>query len=145
MQVSLLSTAYDQAVKDIEPHKSAKLNGDNEAKDAKALLEDAKKKYDQGLKDLEARLKAAEKAEVAARELIEAKFKDEVEKVKKLEELKGAVELKAKQDLLVKERTIGELRKDVEEINLKLSMMDPAQQQHPLFKPGEEVADFKPG
>jgi peroxiredoxin len=41
--------------------------------------------------------------------------------------------------------SVGWARKDVEEINLKLSMMDPAQQQHPLFKPGEEVAEFKPG
>jgi len=41
--------------------------------------------------------------------------------------------------------SVGWARKDIEEINLKLSMMDPAQQQHPLFKPGEEVAEFKPG
>ena len=41
--------------------------------------------------------------------------------------------------------SVGWLRKDFEEINLKLSMMDPAQQQYPIFKPGEEVADFKAG
>jgi peroxiredoxin len=41
--------------------------------------------------------------------------------------------------------SIGWSRKDVEEINLKLSMMDPAQQQHPIFRPGEDVAEFKAG
>ena len=41
--------------------------------------------------------------------------------------------------------SVGWARKDIEEINLKLSMMDPAQQQHPIFKPGEEVAEFKAG
>jgi len=41
--------------------------------------------------------------------------------------------------------SVGWARKDIEEMNAKLSMMDPAQQQHPLFKPGEEVAEFKAG
>jgi len=41
--------------------------------------------------------------------------------------------------------SVGWSRKDVEEINLKLSMMDPGQQQHPIFKPGEEIAEYKPG
>lgn len=41
--------------------------------------------------------------------------------------------------------SVGWARKDMEEMNAKLSMMDPAQQQHPLFKPGEEVAEFKAG
>ena len=41
--------------------------------------------------------------------------------------------------------SVGWARKDMEEINLKLSMMDPAQQQHPIFRAGEEVAEFKAG
>lgn len=41
--------------------------------------------------------------------------------------------------------SVGWARKEMEEINLKLSMMDPAQQQFPIFKPGEEVAEFKAG
>ena len=41
--------------------------------------------------------------------------------------------------------SVGWLRKEMEEINLKLSMMDPAQQQFPIFKAGEEVAEFKAG
>jgi len=41
--------------------------------------------------------------------------------------------------------SVGWTRRDIEEINAKLSMMDPAQQQHPLFKPGEEVAEYKAG
>ena len=41
--------------------------------------------------------------------------------------------------------SIGWWRKDVEQINLKLSMMDPAEQQHPIFRPGEDVAEFKAG
>jgi peroxiredoxin len=41
--------------------------------------------------------------------------------------------------------SVGWSRKDMEELNLKLSMMDPAQQQFPIFKPGEEVAEFKAG
>lgn len=41
--------------------------------------------------------------------------------------------------------SVGWSRKDIEEINLKLSMMDAAQQQHPIFRPGEEVAEFKAG
>ena len=41
--------------------------------------------------------------------------------------------------------SVGWLRKELEEINLKLSMMDPAQQQFPIFKPGEDVAEFKAG
>jgi len=41
--------------------------------------------------------------------------------------------------------SVGWARKDMEEINAKLSMMDPAQQQHPIFKPGEEVAEYKAG
>lgn len=41
--------------------------------------------------------------------------------------------------------SVGWARKDLEEINLKLSMMDPAQQQFPVFKTGEDVAEFKAG
>lgn len=41
--------------------------------------------------------------------------------------------------------SVGWARKDMEEINLKLSMMDPAKQQFPVFKSGEEVAEFKAG
>jgi peroxiredoxin len=41
--------------------------------------------------------------------------------------------------------SVGWSRKDIEEINLKLSMMDPAQQQFPVFKTGEDVAEFKAG
>lgn len=41
--------------------------------------------------------------------------------------------------------SVGWARKDIEEINTKLSMMDPAQQPYPIFKPGEEVAEFKAG
>jgi len=41
--------------------------------------------------------------------------------------------------------SVGWARQDIEDINLKLSMMDPAQQQHPIFKPGEDVAEYKAG
>jgi len=41
--------------------------------------------------------------------------------------------------------SVGWARKDIEEINLKLAMMDPAQKPHPIFKPGEEVAEYKAG
>lgn len=41
--------------------------------------------------------------------------------------------------------SVGWARQDFEELNLKLSMMNPAQQQHPLFKAGEQVAEFKAG
>lgn len=41
--------------------------------------------------------------------------------------------------------SVGWSRMDMEEINLKLSMMDPAQQQFPIFKPGEDIAEFKAG
>ena len=41
--------------------------------------------------------------------------------------------------------SVGWSRKDIEGINIKLSMMDSAQQQHPIFRSGEEVADFKAG
>ena len=41
--------------------------------------------------------------------------------------------------------SVGWSRKDIEEINIKLSMMDAAEQQHPVFGPGEQVAEFKPG
>ena len=41
--------------------------------------------------------------------------------------------------------SVGWARNDIEEINLKLSMMDPAQKPHPIFKPGEEVAEYKAG
>jgi peroxiredoxin len=41
--------------------------------------------------------------------------------------------------------SVGWSRADAEEINLKLSMTNPAQQQFPLFKPGEEIAEFKAG
>jgi peroxiredoxin len=41
--------------------------------------------------------------------------------------------------------SVGWSRKDLEEINLKLSMMDKSQQQYPIFRPGEDVAEFKAG
>jgi len=41
--------------------------------------------------------------------------------------------------------SVGWSRKDVEEINIKLSMMDAAHQQHPVFRAGEDVAEFKAG
>ena len=41
--------------------------------------------------------------------------------------------------------SVGWARKDIEEIYLKLSMMDPTQKPHPIFKPGEEVAEYKAG
>ena len=41
--------------------------------------------------------------------------------------------------------SVGWARKDIEEINLKLSMMDSAQQQHPVFRKGEDIAEFKAG
>jgi len=41
--------------------------------------------------------------------------------------------------------SVGWARNDIEQINLKLSMMDPAQKPHPIFKPGEEVAEYKAG
>lgn len=41
--------------------------------------------------------------------------------------------------------SVGWARKDIEEINQKLSMMHPAQKPHPIFKPGEEVAEYKAG
>jgi hypothetical protein len=41
--------------------------------------------------------------------------------------------------------SVGWSRADMEELNLKLSMMNPAQQQYPIFKSGEQVAEFKAG
>jgi peroxiredoxin len=41
--------------------------------------------------------------------------------------------------------SVGWSRADMEELNLKLSMMNPAQEQHPIFKSGEQVAEFKAG
>jgi peroxiredoxin len=41
--------------------------------------------------------------------------------------------------------SVGWSRKDMEEMNLKLSMVNPAQEQLRVFKPGEEVAEFKAG
>jgi peroxiredoxin len=41
--------------------------------------------------------------------------------------------------------SVGWLRKEIEEINLKLSMMDAAEQSRPIFKPGEDIAEFKAG
>lgn len=40
--------------------------------------------------------------------------------------------------------SVGWARKDIEEINSKLSM-DPAQQPYSIFKPGEEIAEYKAG
>ncbi len=40
---------------------------------------------------------------------------------------------------------VGWSRKDMEELDLKLSMLDPAQEQIPIFKPGEQVAEYKAG
>jgi len=41
--------------------------------------------------------------------------------------------------------SVGWARKDIEDVNTKLAMMDAAQQPHPIFKPGEEVAEYKAG
>jgi peroxiredoxin len=41
--------------------------------------------------------------------------------------------------------SVGWARKDFEEISLKLSMMDAARQQFPIFTPGENVVEFKAG
>jgi peroxiredoxin len=41
--------------------------------------------------------------------------------------------------------SVGWARQDMEEMNLKLSMMNPAQEQFRVFKPGEDVAEFKAG
>jgi peroxiredoxin len=41
--------------------------------------------------------------------------------------------------------SVGWARADMEELNLKLSMMNPAQEQYPIFKSGEPVAEFKAG
>lgn len=41
--------------------------------------------------------------------------------------------------------SVGWSRKDVEEVNSRLSLMDAAQSQHPIFRPGEDVAEFKAG
>jgi peroxiredoxin len=40
---------------------------------------------------------------------------------------------------------VGWSRKDMEELDMKLSMLDPAQEPVPIFKPGEQVADYKAG
>ena len=49
------------------------------------------------------------------------------------------------QDGEIQVSSVGWARKDIEEINAKLSMIDAAQQQHPVFRPGEDVAEFKAG
>ncbi len=41
--------------------------------------------------------------------------------------------------------SVGWSRNELDDINLKLSMMNPAQRQAPLFKVGEDVAAFKAG
>lgn len=41
--------------------------------------------------------------------------------------------------------SVGWLRKEIEDINLQLSIMNPSQQQFAVFKSGEEVAEFKAG
>ena len=41
--------------------------------------------------------------------------------------------------------SVGWLRKDMEDLNARLSMINPGQQQYPLFKPGEEIAQYKAG
>jgi peroxiredoxin len=41
--------------------------------------------------------------------------------------------------------SVGWMRDDLEQINLKLSMTNPAQQQFALFKPGEQIDSFKAG
>jgi peroxiredoxin len=48
-------------------------------------------------------------------------------------------------DGVIQVSSVGWARKDVEELNLKLSMMDSAQQQFPIFKPGEEISEYKAG
>lgn len=49
------------------------------------------------------------------------------------------------QDGEIQVSSVGWARRDMEQLNLKLSMMNPAQQQHPIFKPSEDVAEFKAG
>jgi len=41
--------------------------------------------------------------------------------------------------------SVGWARKDIEELNLKLSRIDPGQQPPPVFKPGEQIAEYKAG
>jgi peroxiredoxin len=41
--------------------------------------------------------------------------------------------------------SVGWARKDMEELNQKLSMRNSDQQQHSIFKPGEEIAEYKAG
>lgn len=41
--------------------------------------------------------------------------------------------------------SVGWVRKEMEEVNLQLSMMAPGQQQLPVFKSGEEIAEFRAG
>jgi peroxiredoxin len=48
-------------------------------------------------------------------------------------------------DGVIQVSSVGWARKDIEDLNLKLSMMDPAQQHFPIFKPGEEIAEYKAG
>jgi peroxiredoxin len=40
---------------------------------------------------------------------------------------------------------VGWSRAEVEELNLRISMMSPDQQTVPIFKPGEQVAEYKAG
>ena len=40
---------------------------------------------------------------------------------------------------------VGWSRSEVEDLNLRLSMMAPNQQTVPIFKPGEQIAEFKAG
>jgi peroxiredoxin len=41
--------------------------------------------------------------------------------------------------------SVGWVRKELEDINLQLSMMAPGRQQFPVFKSGEEIAEFRAG
>lgn len=48
-------------------------------------------------------------------------------------------------DGFIRVSSVGWLRKELEDVNLQLSMMDPNQQRFQLFKSGEDIAEFKAG
>lgn len=48
-------------------------------------------------------------------------------------------------DGIIRVSSVGWVRKEIDEINLELSTMNPAQQQFPIFKANEEVVEFRAG
>ena len=48
-------------------------------------------------------------------------------------------------DATIEVSSVGWSRRDLEEINQKLSMMNAANQQFPIFTTGEDIAEFKAG